>query len=138
MKLLFIYKKRLGLKVWIHVFLRTILQEHTLREKCPDTDFFLVHIFPHLDWIRSISLYSVQMRENTDQKKLCIWTLFMQWQELIFFSCYLSLFLPWNFHISNWFFTWVEVNLEEKPSTGVNVFCKNIENVILSPMFSSD
>ena len=28
--------------------------------------------------IRSISLYSVRMRENTDQKKLRIWTLFTQ------------------------------------------------------------
>ena len=23
-----------------------------LREKCPNTEFFLVRIFPHLDWIR--------------------------------------------------------------------------------------
>ena len=29
--------------------------------------------------IRSISPYSVRMRENTDQKKLRIWTLFTQW-----------------------------------------------------------
>ena len=29
--------------------------------------------------LRSKSLYSVPMRENTDQKKLCIWTLFTQW-----------------------------------------------------------
>ena len=32
---------------------------------------FLVHIFPHPDWIRgdtSYSPYSVRMRENTDQK----------------------------------------------------------------------
>ena len=27
-----------------------------------------------------ISPYSVRMRENTDQKKFCIWTLFPQWQ----------------------------------------------------------
>ena len=33
----------------------------TLREKCPNTEFFLV-----------------RMRENTDHKKLRIWTLFMQ------------------------------------------------------------
>ena len=33
----------------------------TLREKCPNTKFFLV-----------------RMRENMDQKKLCIWTLFTQ------------------------------------------------------------
>ena len=38
----------------------------TLREKCPNKEFFLVRIFPFSDWIR----------ENTDQKKLRIWTLF--------------------------------------------------------------
>ena len=32
-----------------------------LREKCPNTELFLV-----------------RMQENTDQKKLCIWTLFTQ------------------------------------------------------------
>ena len=37
-----------------------------LRERCSNTEFFLVRIF----------LYSVQIRENTDQKKLRIWTLF--------------------------------------------------------------
>ena len=40
----------------------------TLREKCPNTEFFLVPIF----------LYSVRIQENTDQKKLRIWTLFTQ------------------------------------------------------------
>ena len=30
------------------------------------------------------SLYSVQMRENTDKKKLRIWTLFTQWDYCIF------------------------------------------------------
>ena len=34
----------------------------SLREKCPNTEFFLVRIFPH-----------------SDQKKLRIWTLFTQW-----------------------------------------------------------
>ena len=38
-------------------------------EKCPNTEFFLVRISP----------YSVRMSENTDQKKLHIWTLFKQW-----------------------------------------------------------
>ena len=37
----------------------------TLREKCPSTEFFLVRILPHSD----------QIWENTDQKKLSIWTL---------------------------------------------------------------
>ena len=35
----------------------------TLREKCPNTEFFLVRIF----------LYSFRIQENTDQKKLRIW-----------------------------------------------------------------
>ena len=30
--------------------------------------FFLVRIFPHSDWIRIISPYSVQMWKNTDQR----------------------------------------------------------------------
>ena len=59
-------------------FGRPILQRiepsNSLREKCQNREFFLVRIFPYLDWIR----------ENTDQKKLCIWTFFEQW----FFVCY--------------------------------------------------
>ena len=39
-----------------------------LREKCPNAEFFLV----------PICLYSVQIQENTDQKKLIIWTFFAQ------------------------------------------------------------
>ena len=35
----------------------------TRRKKCPNTEFFLVIIFPH----------SVQIRENADQKKVRIW-----------------------------------------------------------------
>ena len=40
----------------------------SLREKCPNTKFFLVRIF----------LYSVRIQENTDQEKLHIWTIFTQ------------------------------------------------------------
>ena len=43
----------------------------------------LVRIFPYRTeyWISlRISPYSVRMRENMDQKKLRIWTLFMQWR----------------------------------------------------------
>ena len=47
----------------------------TLREKFPNTKFFLVRIFP----------YSIRIRENTDQKKLHIWTLFTQ---LKWYSCH--------------------------------------------------
>ena len=39
----------------------------SLREKCPNTEFVLVRIF----------LYSVRIQENTDQKKIRIWTLFV-------------------------------------------------------------
>ena len=39
-----------------------------LREKCPDTEFFLVCVFPHSDWIRRDTSYSVRMRENIDQE----------------------------------------------------------------------
>ena len=45
-----------------------IFPAFSLREKCPSPEFFLVRVFP----------YSVRMRENTDQKKLRIWALFMQ------------------------------------------------------------
>ena len=45
-------------------------------EKCPNVEFFLVCIFP---FFHGVSLYSVRMRENTDQKKIRIWTLFMRW-----------------------------------------------------------
>ena len=34
-----------------------VLMEKALREKCPNTEFFLVRIF----------LYSVRIQENTDQ-----------------------------------------------------------------------
>ena len=44
--------------------------------KVPKYGVFLVLIFPNLDWIR----------ENKDQKKIRIWTLFTQWigQHLVF------------------------------------------------------
>ena len=28
------------------------ISTYTLREKCPNTEFFLVRVLPHLDWIR--------------------------------------------------------------------------------------
>ena len=40
----------------------------TLHEKHPNTEFFIVYIFPH----------SVRIRENTDQKMLRMWTHFTQ------------------------------------------------------------
>ena len=59
----------------------------TLREKCPNTKVFLVRIFPYSDWILRFteifiilckSPYSVWIQENTNQKKLRIWTIFTQ------------------------------------------------------------
>ena len=41
-----------------------------MHKKCRNTEFFLVRIF----------LYSVQIEENADQKKVCVWTLFTQCQ----------------------------------------------------------
>ena len=52
-----------------------------LREKCPPSEFFwflFSRIRTEYGKIRSISAYSTRMRENTDQKKLRIWTLFTQ------------------------------------------------------------
>ena len=46
--------KKLRYELWLYY-------EVTLREKCPNMEFFLI-----------------QMRENTDQKKLRIWTHFTQ------------------------------------------------------------
>ena len=45
----------------------------SLREKCPNTEFFwsvLFRIRIEYGEIRSMSPYSVRMRENTDQKKI--------------------------------------------------------------------
>ena len=42
-----------------------------LRRNCPNKEFFLICIFPYLDGIR----------ENTHQKKLRIWTLFIHWTD---------------------------------------------------------
>ena len=64
----------------IFSLINAVQKTKTLNEKYPNTEFFLLRIFPHSDWIRrdTISSYSVRIRENTDQKKLRIWTLFKQ------------------------------------------------------------
>ena len=43
----------------------------TLREKCPNTELFLVRIFLYSDWIRDLlckSPYSIRIQENMDQE----------------------------------------------------------------------
>ena len=39
-----------------------------LREKCPNTEFFLVSIFPEYGYLLRKSRYLVRMRKNMDQK----------------------------------------------------------------------
>ena len=49
---------------------------------------FLVHIFPHLDWIRRDTLYLSVFGPNAGKygaEKLRIWTLFAQWFSILFF-----------------------------------------------------
>ena len=65
---------------------KRVFTEHSdktsLCEMCPNTEFFFWSVFSRsrteYGEIRSISSYSLRMRENMDQKKLRIWTLFMQ------------------------------------------------------------
>ena len=69
---IYIAHKLLKLKIrlfYVHfIFNKKFSTQLTLREKSPNTEFFLVCIFP----------YSVQIRENMDQKKRRIWTFFAQ------------------------------------------------------------
>ena len=89
-------------KISILIFFSLLV---SLRENCPNTEFFLVCIFPHLD----------RIQENTDHKKLRIWTFFTQclchFTEKKFFwnFCTLTLFLMrrmlgWNSFLNIFFF----------------------------------
>ena len=54
-----------------------------LREMYPNMEFFLVRIFLYpteYGDLQSKFPYSVRIQENTDKKKLLIWTLFTQWK----------------------------------------------------------
>ena len=43
---------------WIHIFYTiSFFLSGTLREKCPNSEFFLVRIFPYSDWIRGDTKY---------------------------------------------------------------------------------
>ena len=64
-KPLTILEKNFILDIWLgseYASAWNTCEQLPLRERCPNTEFFLVRIF----------LYSVQIRENTDQKKLRI------------------------------------------------------------------
>ena len=58
----------------------------TLHEKCPNTEFFLIRIFPHSDSIRGdteyLSIFSMNVGKYGPQK-IRIWTLFMQWEIIL-------------------------------------------------------
>ena len=74
-------------------YFQVLFRGFQLREKSPNTDFFLVCIFLYLDCIQSP--YSVRIQENTDQERLHIWTLFTQFAILVqrlFPPNYFSLF----------------------------------------------
>ena len=60
-----------------------------LRETCPSVELFLVRTF----------LYSERTEENTNQKKLRIWTLFTQWSFTAIVSIFYLLITLANFSI---------------------------------------
>ena len=69
------------------------LPSYSLRRMCPNTELFwsVFSCIPieYGDLLRK-SPYSVRMQENTDQKKLRIWTLFTQWLLTNWMSLYLE------------------------------------------------
>ena len=44
------------------------LRKDSLREKCPKTEFFLVRIFPHSDWIRRDTPYTLYLSVFSPKK----------------------------------------------------------------------
>ena len=72
---MYLYKKTLSISITM------CRNPFPLREKCPNTEFFLIRIsriWTEYDDLLRKPPYSVRMRKNTDQKKLRIWTLFTQ------------------------------------------------------------
>ena len=67
---------------FVYVQPKTIFEViFSLCKKCPNTEFFLVRIFPYSDRIWDLLRkypYSARIWENTDQKKLHIWILFTE------------------------------------------------------------
>ena len=70
------------MSIWYNEWLKGFSNNLPLREKCPNTELFLVRIFLFSDWIQ----------ENTDQKKLRIWTLFTQcsYKLVSYEKCYIE------------------------------------------------
>ena len=76
-------KKNAALKYLTTFKLWVIFQVHMQCVKIVQKRSFFSSVFYRImteyGEILRISLHLVRMRENTDQKKLCIWTLFTQW-----------------------------------------------------------
>ena len=81
----------------------------TLRENCPNTEFFFWSVFSGI-WteygeILRISPYSVRMRENMDQENFRIWTLFKQWESP------LELFMMMTFQLLINYLLWTNLSV---------------------------
>ena len=78
----------------------------TLREKCPNTELFLVRIFPHSDWIRRGTKYLSVFSPNAGKygpqispyldtfHAVLIWSLQVTVNRFGILTCY---YLQWNF-----------------------------------------
>ena len=94
-------------------FRQLVFSTTKLREKCPNTELFLVRIFPHSDWIRRYTPYLSVFSPNAEKygpEKLCIWTLFTQYinpkikrDRLSFQLLYQTIYLKKSFnHVVMW------------------------------------
>ena len=83
--------------------------------KVPKYGVFSGPYFPAFG-LNSISPYSVQMRENTDLKKLRIWTLFTQW-----IAIDNSNVLKWQFELS-FVFRWIKIDFFRGCKKEINFF----------------
>ena len=76
---IFVYHICIALAIWTNL----VLPKRYTAWKVSKYGFFFWSVFCHIcteyGEILRISPYSVRMRENTDQKKLRVWTLFTQW-----------------------------------------------------------
>ena len=73
------YSQKIKSKIFRQALELHIRYTLSLHKNCPNTEFFLVLIFciqSEYEDLLHKSLYLVQIQENTDQKKLCIWALF--------------------------------------------------------------
>ena len=97
--------------------------QQTLCKRCPNTELFLVCVFP----------YSVQIRENIDQKKLRIWILFTQWYTLDS-VLYTPMRTVWK--ILEYLTGTAEAYLEPSQTTTMKLFCENSQRLKAVDYFS--